>query len=223
MTAVNARAGQDKSLNFDPNTDLGLEKLGRVRLSKSFHMREFLYSEIAVKNQLRNVPAKGEQMQSAIAAGRDLCALLLEPLQDTFGRIHVRSGYRSREVNAAGVGKGCAADNDGFHTWGSSNGPSGLGATACISIPSVSKQVFEQGSDPYAIAWWIEDHLPDWSFLEFFSTPAFSDELCFNIGWHQSPMKKMSTWREAPLHLQERMPTADQRRAAWQALIKGCR
>lgn len=33
-----------------------LETLGRERLSESFYMREFLYSEIANWHQLRNVP-----------------------------------------------------------------------------------------------------------------------------------------------------------------------
>ena len=33
---------------FDPATYTGLDKLGRIPLSRHFHMREFLYSEIAV-------------------------------------------------------------------------------------------------------------------------------------------------------------------------------
>jgi hypothetical protein len=33
-----------------------LEDLGRVRLSQSFFMRDFLYSEIAARHGLRNVP-----------------------------------------------------------------------------------------------------------------------------------------------------------------------
>ena len=87
---------------FDPQSYSGLDRLGRIALSESFHMREFLYSEIAVHYQLRNVPDK-ERIDIAIEAGSKLCSLLLEPLQKQFGRVHVRSGYRSREVNAAGV------------------------------------------------------------------------------------------------------------------------
>ena len=44
---------------FDPNSYSGLDRLGRIALSESFHLREFLYSEIAVQYQLRNVPDKG--------------------------------------------------------------------------------------------------------------------------------------------------------------------
>src|SRR5690606_40796773 len=37
-----------------------------------------------------------------IAAGMRLCEELLEPLQDAFGRIAIRSAYRSAEVNGFG-------------------------------------------------------------------------------------------------------------------------
>jgi hypothetical protein len=38
----------------------------------------------------------------AIAAGRKLCEEALEPLQARFGRISIRSAYRSPEVNRFG-------------------------------------------------------------------------------------------------------------------------
>ncbi|BBS17467.1 hypothetical protein [Aeromonas caviae] len=59
-----------------------LDKLGRVRLSKHFFMRDFLYSEIAVWNGFKNVP---DFPDVAITYGRKLCEELLEPLQATFG------------------------------------------------------------------------------------------------------------------------------------------
>ena len=74
-----------------------LDALGRERLSKNFFMRDFLYSEIAAWHGLKNVPEKSEL---AIANGKHLCEELLEPLQATFGRIHIRSDYRSPTVNA---------------------------------------------------------------------------------------------------------------------------
>lgn len=210
------------NLNFDPGTYLGLDKLGRLALSKSFHMREFLYSEIAVHHKLRNVPER-DRLEFAVFAGRNLCEKLLEPLQDTFGRLHIRSGYRSREVNAAGTGKhGCAADNDGFHTWDYPSKSNGAGAVACISIPAVSAQALKVGADPYAIAWWIEDQLADWSCLEFFSTPDFADELSFNIGWHERPMKRMTTWRGGQRDLRRQMPIGDKRRLLLQDLLATC-
>jgi hypothetical protein len=76
-----------------------LEALGRERLSASFFMRDFLYSEIANWHQMRNVP---QFPVHALRTGRSLCTELLEPLQESFGRIHIRSGYRSPDVNEFG-------------------------------------------------------------------------------------------------------------------------
>lgn len=75
------------------------EAFGRTRLSYSFFMRDFLHSEIATMEGMSNLP---DDPELAIAAGRGLCQNLLEPLQDTFGRLHIRSSYRSPEVNAFG-------------------------------------------------------------------------------------------------------------------------
>ena len=53
-----------------PATVAALEKLGRVRLSRSFFMREFLYSEIANLHAMSNIP---DDPDLAIAAGTRLC------------------------------------------------------------------------------------------------------------------------------------------------------
>jgi hypothetical protein len=74
-----------------------LEDLGRVRLSPNFFLRGFLYSEIANFYGVPNVP---ERPDLAFAVGRRLCEELLEPLQRTFGRLGIRSGYRSAAVTA---------------------------------------------------------------------------------------------------------------------------
>jgi hypothetical protein len=79
-----------------PGSVNGLENLGRVRLSKNFFMRDFLYSEIANFYGIPNMP---DNPDLAIAAGTRLCEELLEPLQATFGRISIRSAYRSPQVN----------------------------------------------------------------------------------------------------------------------------
>ncbi len=76
-----------------------MEALGRVRLSPSFYMRDFLYSEIANLHGIPNIP---DDPDLAIAAGRRLCEELLEPLNATFGRVVVRSAFRSCEINAFG-------------------------------------------------------------------------------------------------------------------------
>jgi len=209
-------------LKIDPQSYQGLDRLGRIRLSRSFHLREFLYSEIAIHYGIRNVPDAG-RVDEAVYAGGQLCELLLEPLQQRFGRIHVRSGYRSRAVNAAGVGKhNCAADNDGFHTWDWPSTQHGRGATACISIPTVSRAVLA-GAVPFeALAWWIHDHLVDWSFVEFFVTPEHSDEVCFNLGWHEKPLKTITSWRGGARALHKTLPPPAQRATLCQVLMRAC-
>ena len=77
-----------------------LEDFGRERLSKSFYMREFLYSEISQVHGIPNIP---DDPELAIAAGKALCENVLEPIQDRLGRISVRSGFRSVAVNAKGA------------------------------------------------------------------------------------------------------------------------
>lgn len=62
-------------------------------------MRDFLFSDIAAMHGLANVP---DDPDLAIAAGARLCEELLEPLQDRFGRLAIRSAYRSCQVNALG-------------------------------------------------------------------------------------------------------------------------
>ncbi|HAR51558.1 MAG TPA: hypothetical protein DCS45_06715, partial [Roseovarius nubinhibens] len=64
-----------------------LETLGRVRLSRHFYMRDFLYSEIGNFHQIQNIPDDPER---AIEMGQRLCQELLDPLEETFGRIAIR-------------------------------------------------------------------------------------------------------------------------------------
>ena len=71
-----------------PASMRGLEELGRVRLSPSYFLRDFLMSEIAVIHGIPNIP---DDPDLAIAAGRQLCRNLLEPLKATFGHIAIRS------------------------------------------------------------------------------------------------------------------------------------
>ena len=78
-----------------PATVATLEELGRVGLSKHFFMRDFLYSEIS---QIEGVPNIPDYPDRAVEAGRQLCEQLLEPLQDRFGRICIRSAYRAPAV-----------------------------------------------------------------------------------------------------------------------------
>src|ERR1700736_235908 len=82
-----------------PGSVRSLEEFGRVRLSASVFMRDFLHSEIADFHGILNIP---DDPDLAIAAGRKLCEQLLEPMQATFGRLAIRSAYRGPAANAVG-------------------------------------------------------------------------------------------------------------------------
>jgi hypothetical protein len=101
-----------------PGSVKGLEAPGRIRLSKSFFMRDFLHSEIANFYGIPNIP---ENPDLAIEVGTKLCEELLEPLQANFGRISIHSGYRSPDVNRIGNEKGhnCASNEANYagHIW----------------------------------------------------------------------------------------------------------
>jgi hypothetical protein len=165
-----------------------LEELGRVRLSKSFYMRDFLYSEISNFYGKPNIP---NDPDLAIAAGKRLCEELLEPLQDTFGRIAIRSSYRSQEVNEFGNLEklGCASNEKNYagHIWDHLDKNKHMGATACIVIPWFADK-YDAGMDWRAMAWWIHDHLPH-SGLYFFPKLA-----AFNISWHEKPVKTIQSY-----------------------------
>jgi len=83
-----------------PTTVKALEDFGRVKLSKHFFMRDFLYSEIS---QIEGIPNIPDYPDRAIEAGRQLCEQLLEPLHERFAGIVIRSAYRAPAVNAKGA------------------------------------------------------------------------------------------------------------------------
>jgi hypothetical protein len=171
-----------------PRTVRALEELGRVRLSPSFCMRDFLHSEIAEIAGIPNVP---DDPALAVAAGRMLCEQLLEPLNATFGRVSVRSAYRSPEVNEYGNRRGlnCAANerNHAGHIWDRRDADGCMGATACVVIPWFADR-YAAGADWRALAWWIHDRLP-YSRLQFFPRLA-----AFNIQWHERPKRRIDSF-----------------------------
>lgn len=180
-----------------PTSVQTLTEFGRVRLSKTFFMRDFLHSEIAAVHGLLNVP---DDPDLAIAAGTRLCEELLEPLQDTFGRIAVRSSFRSAEVNGFGneaqragrAGYNCARNEANFagHIWDRRDGAGNMGATACVVVPSVWDR-FQAPGDWQRLAWWVHDHLP-YSQMEFF--PRY---FAFNLTWRENrPREGISSFAE---------------------------
>jgi hypothetical protein len=166
----------------------GAEAFGRIRLSESFFMRDFLYSEIANVHGIRNLP---QDPDLAVAAGRALCEYLLEPLQSTFGRLAIRSAYRAPAVNAIGnerYGSCASNENDrGRHIWDQRSADGGMGAMSSVVVPWLADRV-AAGQSWVSMAWWIHDNLP-YSELQFFPKLA-----AFNIGWHEQPRRRITSF-----------------------------
>lgn len=174
-----------------PQSVKTLENLGRVRLSESFFMRDFLYSEISQIEGISNIP---DNPALAIEAGRSLCEEVLEPIQEHFGRISIRSAYRSSAVNAKGAENknqyncGSNEQNYAHHIWDFPDKSGHIGAMACIVV---NKYVpyFERTGNWQALAWWVHDAVPGYASMYFFP------KLCaFNIGWHQKPEKSIRSY-----------------------------
>ncbi len=167
-----------------PKTVKSLEELGRIQLSKSFFMREFLYSEISQIEGIPNVPS---DPALAIAAGKNLCEQVLEPIQTALGRISIRSAYRSCAVNEKGAENNnqykCAKNESNYarHIWDVKDKDGYMGATACVIVTSFIPY-YERTHDWTALAWWIHDHISAYTEITFYPTYA-----AFNINWSENP------------------------------------
>ena len=172
-----------------PGSMRGLEDLGRVRLSRNFYLRDFLYSETADFYAIPNIP---DNPELAISTGRRLCEELLEPLQATFGRLGIRSGYRSSQVTAHGNSLGLGARveaNAAYHIWDIRDRDGLTGAAACVVIPWFADR-YEEGRDWRSLAWWIHDNL-GYAHLQFFP------KLCaFNIQSHDKKLRRIDSFIE---------------------------
>lgn len=170
-----------------PRTVASLTELGRERLSKSLFMRDMLYSEVAAIHGLNNAP---DDPELALVAGRGLCQALLEPLQDHWGRLAIRSAYRSCEVNgycnamqrAGKVGYTCASNEANYasHIWDRRDADGSMGATACVVVPAFW-EMHQKPGDWRILARWIHENLPH-AGLFFFPT-----YWAFNISWSENP------------------------------------
>ncbi|MFA5171781.1 MAG: hypothetical protein WC426_09450 [Sulfuriferula sp.] len=178
-----------------PQTVKALEVLGRKQLSPSFFMRDFLYSEIS---QIEGIPNIPDNPDLALKVGRELCLNVLEPIQEKFGRISIRSAYRSCAVNEKGAENNnqykCASNINNYarHIWDmpEKNKEDGknLGAMACIVVNSFLPY-YDRTKHWQAMAWWIHDNIPGYSTMCFFPKLA-----AFNIGWHQEPEKTIYSY-----------------------------
>ena len=170
-----------------PGSFVALEDLGRVRLSRHFFFRDFLYSEIAAMHLRPNLP---DDPDLAIAAGSRLATDLLDPLVETFGPIHVRSAFRSAELNAFGAGlrpQKCSANakNLASHIWDRRDAAGRMGATACVVVPWFADQ---PGRDWRDLAWWVHDHLP------YHAMQVFPRLTAFNLTWREAPERTISSY-----------------------------
>lgn len=157
-------------------------------------MREFLYSDVANFHGIPNVP---DDPELAIMVGKRLCEDLLEPLHRTFGKVVIRSAFRSCAVNRfcneqqrdGKSGYTCASNEANFagHIWDRRDAEGFAGATACIVIPAFADQ-FEAGTDWRALAWWVHDHLP-YSSMYFFPKLA-----AFNLTWNENPQRRIDSY-----------------------------
>ena len=174
-----------------PKTVKSLEQLGRVQLSPSFFMRDFLYSEIS---QIEGIPNIPEFPDKAIEVGRHLCEEVLEPIQQRMGRISIRSAYRAPAVNAKGAENknqyNCSKNeaNYGGHIWDYAPPDGSRGATACIVI-NAAVPYYEATGDWQGVARWIHDNVDGYSRMQFFPKLA-----AFNITWSIHPVKRIDSY-----------------------------
>lgn len=171
-----------------PGSMKALEELGRVRLSPNFFLRDFLHSEISQFYSIPNIP---EDPDLAVAAGRKLCEELLEPLLARFGRISIRSSYRSKAVNEFGNRNNlnCARNEANYagHIWDERDAAGRMGATACVIVHALIPY-YEATGRWEALAWWIHDHLP-YHDLEFF--PKYA---AVNVNWREAPERRIYSY-----------------------------
>ncbi|MEP5729135.1 MAG: hypothetical protein ABJL67_07145 [Sulfitobacter sp.] len=164
-----------------------LETFGRQRLSKYFFMRDFMYSEISSFHERQNLP---ETPDLVLENGRAFCTTLMDPLEETFGRIAVRSGYRSPALNRYGNENklNCARNDHPLecHIWDRGTGSEAI-AGASVVIPWFADQ-YEQGRDWRDLAWWLHDHLP-YSEMWFFPKLA-----ALNLVWRPEPLRTISSY-----------------------------
>lgn len=170
-----------------PASMWSLETFGRVRLSKHFYMRDFLYSEIGSFHGVPNLPRDPDL---TIETGRALCTELLDPLEETFGRLAIRSGYRSAQLNQFGNENrlNCARNDNPLecHIWDRDSGDAAIAGTSLV-IPWFADQ-YDSGRDWQDLAWWVHDHL---AYSEMWFFPKLA---AFNLTWRPTPLRTISSY-----------------------------
>ena len=170
-----------------------LEKLGRVRLSPNFFLRDFLYSEISQVEGIANIPVNPDLV---IESGKQLCEQVLEPIQAELGKVSIRSAYRSPEINRLGNQNGynCASNEKNYarHIWDVPDSDGHYGATACIVVNSFI-DFYEDSGDWTRLAWWLHDHIAEYRDIVFYPNLA-----AFNINWYSGPVSQRTISAQMP-------------------------
>lgn len=173
-----------------PQSLVGLEDLGRQRLSRYFAFRDFLHSEIGDLYQISNIP---NDPDLALMAGRQLAVELLDPLVETFGPIDIRSGYRAPQLNDFGSKhvrpQKCSSNEKNYagHIWDQKDAAGRMGACVSVSIPWFAER-YAAGRDWRDLAWWLWDHLP------FHEVYFFPKTAAFNLTWREFPNKRILSY-----------------------------
>ena len=81
-----------------------------MQLSQNFHLSEFLRSQTAARLGIDNGIEPGSAVEVNLAA---LCSLLLQPIREGLGPVHVTSGYRCPALNKAIGGRAASAHSYG--------------------------------------------------------------------------------------------------------------
>ena len=91
-----------------------VDNFSRIRLSKNFIMRDFLYSARGDVLNLTNYPQ--DSLDQVVRSGKQLCEQILEPVLAQFGRFAITFGYQNRSLIEAGYKK-CAPQSSAPHQW----------------------------------------------------------------------------------------------------------
>jgi hypothetical protein len=134
-----------------------------MKLSPNFSLAEMTKSETASRRGLENTPGEVE-----IENLRALAVNVLQPVRDHFQKgVHVNSGFRHPEVNAA-VGGSKTSDHC-------------KGQAADIEIPGVANADLAQ---------WIVDNLPFRQVILEFYTPGIPDSGWVHVSYVEGDNKK---------------------------------
>src|SRR5437762_116931 len=113
-------------------------------------------------------------------------------VQATFGRLEIRSAYRSPRVNEHGNQQGwnCGSNESNYaaHIWDFPDKAGRRGAMACIVIPYMADLYKQDRTVWRRIAWYIHDQLP-------YDLMIFHPILCaINLCWSDMPRKIVQSY-----------------------------